>query len=255
MNSEVQTYDKDAQEKLCAQTFVDWLGCEGGVKYSIKRAEEVFPELGGHDRWDFVARQQGSPHWVAIEVKGLRFPPLLRDSSQWQDFLDQIKSQVTCKLPGTFLISNLGLSLGDRPNRTKLAKVIAELVLNTAPRLKVGEGKDINGDAAYRFRLSKLKDDGCAIEALGKLPFYPSDPIEREETEKDLKKAVSQLRIARSKGASRCVILLCSHPPSYDDQNLKESATRTQEQLREAVNGVFLVDVEQHRVIQLWPAS
>jgi len=246
------------EERACAQFFLNWYNERHGTSYKLKRTKDVFPDLfgqkgrGGDNNWDFVAQQrEDDPRWMAIEVKGLRFPPLLRNGSQWGDFFSHIKNSVASKVSGTFVLDNLPLPPGNASERKKAAEEIAYLVVETAQNLSVGETSEVQG--AYRVRISKLSDTGGSVHGIGRVPFYPADPIEDEETERMAKKAVEQLHVAQDKGAVTRILLFCAHAPRYDLDNFKESLRQRQGHLMDVVDEAFLVDVEQAFPLQLWP--
>jgi hypothetical protein len=242
--------------RACAQFFLNWHDAKYGTSYELKKATEVFPDLIGQkgqsdkNNWDFVAEQKERPRWMAIEVKGLRFRPLLQDVSQWKSFCSHIENEVSSKVPGRFVLFNVPLPPGHASQRKKAAKEIARLVVDKAQSLTVGESIETQGEKP--IRICKLSDGGSSVYPVGKLPWYPSDRIEGEETDRVLGKAIKQLAVALSKGASRCILLLCWDAPRYDTGTLRDSIKRRQAVEMNLVDEAFLVHVQENFVCRLW---
>ena len=92
-------------ERSCAERFVKWYNIENGSNYLCCEAEEYLPELNKNKdkKWDYVALQEATSTWIAIEVKQL-FPDTSpgRSRNDWQGFCQQISKDIQGRVSGTF---------------------------------------------------------------------------------------------------------------------------------------------------------
>jgi hypothetical protein len=90
----------DEKEKLaCAQCFLCWYIHQYGEVCSLLETEEVFPELNGNMRWDFVVtpKNGSEDHKLAIEVKRIiRGNVRGQRSLRWSPKFGQVAKRVFC---------------------------------------------------------------------------------------------------------------------------------------------------------------
>ena len=136
MDPQTPKYGQDAQERACAQRFLDWLSSKANHIYELQRAEQAFPELRGHLRWEFVARQKESPEWIALEVKRLPFLGLNKPWSDWKKLLEQVNQHIQSRLNSTIQIHFPPKLNLDQQKRKELIPVLAEVIVRETPALK-----------------------------------------------------------------------------------------------------------------------
>ena len=64
-----KTADREHHERTCAMAFIDTLDSKDVC--NLHRTEDIFRELKGLPRWDFVAYRTDIEIWLAIEIKCL----------------------------------------------------------------------------------------------------------------------------------------------------------------------------------------
>ena len=104
MSAQPSVFGQEAQERACAQRFLDWTGSQGGASYALQRTEQVLPDLEGQLRWDFIARDRTSPGWIGIEVKRIPFLGLSQPLSDWTKLIGEVSDAMQTGFKGVIKV-------------------------------------------------------------------------------------------------------------------------------------------------------
>ena len=124
MNDEQKDYD----EQTAARIFLTWLGGQQGDEWTFVRAEEKFPELEGHTRWEFVAYQADSDEWIALEHKRLVIEAIEAEFGGWEKVIGQANEVLQSDLQGTYLLDDLPRYNFYQSQRNELVQALTEVV-------------------------------------------------------------------------------------------------------------------------------
>lgn len=286
MNAKERQQGEHEQERVTAQTFLDWLSSQHSVVYELQRAEDI-PDLKG--RWDFVARINGRDDFIAIEIKSLVTPEDLRQFGDWSSFCDTVnKGQHGFK--GSFdMMVNIPFTF-DQTDKKRLVTAFVESLLERAPKIKLDQIENLGSRIAEKFDgwptkpptinhklwrekheykvtyppedllITKWENNGSSIE-LGSSVGQVSEVVYTLEravmdvfkTQKGKGiKANEQLDEAKRKGASGTILLLDSHVRS-DADDVSKILSDIAQNLLSSIDEVFLIHNHEGRVDKVWP--
>jgi hypothetical protein len=271
-------------EEICVQRFLDWYNEQHKRNYTYERAESCFPGLKGRIRWEFVVHERDNlEHWVGIEVKELpTLQELYKQVSFWQGLCsDLTRSLANGGIHGEFKVDAPNLRL---TNRQEFLKVLAEILCEKAPRIRVSEEIEIGYDIAQRFcswpregiasmeeyekwgdsrpaklSITKTSDSGCKVSlrigpTIG--PRYVPTMNERASKQLNIKRANQQLKRARAKGAKETILLLACPVLINVDENLIGNLVGDWGQLISDIDFIYLVGMgSENRVVKIYPDS
>jgi len=278
---------KKEQERLCAQTFLNWLGSQRGTKYKLQRAEEP-PDLKG--RWDFVAQAPRNNQWIALEVKRLVLPQSLKQFNGWSIFCDLLTAKLReyGTVKGSYNIFTIVPWAFNQKKRGEMVEAFADILSRVAAGAERGKPIDIGLEIASRFSdwpatpdinmqlwsergiceaiqepkevfVTKLRGTGCSVIFTGGALF----------TERALKEAIigifqtkngksakpnEQLGEARFKGATETFLLLDSHN-LWEPDHVTWILSELDWTLLSNIDAIYLVDVHNSRVKEVWHSS
>ncbi len=170
-------------ERARVQRVLDYYNKKYGTHIEmIDKAINVYPHLRERKRqlhWDWVCRDTETHEEIAVEIKKLTDEKLEVRHNTIGDVLEEIKNDLSNKLPGTFLIcisispKNHYLSFRKQQNKQKFKDVLCEAIFQTAQRLKLEEEQaltpQIIGQLPFALpdsffcALCKVSDKGSAL--------------------------------------------------------------------------------------------
>ncbi len=203
------------------------------------RATGVYPCLKGQLNWDWVCYDTETGDEVAVEVKKLTDEKLEVRHNTIGDVLEEIKNDLSNKLPGTFLLGisisprNSYLPLRGQQNRQKFKDVLCEAIFQTAQRLKLEEEQaltpQIIGQLPFALpdsffcALRKFSDEGSALYKSSGVAGVWSLQLNEDELKKFeelVSHANEQLKKANVKETFLVIIdegLRVTHPSTIPD--------------------------------------
>lgn len=206
-------------EKKRVQRVLDYHNNKYSTHIVIKgRTTDVYHNLKGQLNWDWVCCEIETDDEFAIEVKKLTDPKLEGRGKMIWDILEEIKDNLSNKLPGIFVLGinispkNYYLPLRGQQNKQKFKNVLCDAIFQTAQTLKLKEERGLTPQISRQLpfalpdsffcALQKVSDEGSAL-ALGSgvVGFWSLQLNERElrEFEKNVAKANKQLKKANVK--------------------------------------------------------
>ncbi|MBI4199110.1 MAG: hypothetical protein HY535_01375 [Chloroflexi bacterium] len=250
----------------------------------MHRAEEVFPELQGQLRWEFVARVKGRPDWRALEVKALLIPEDRRQINDWSAFCTRVTRQLQGKLQGEFAITTSIPWTFDQADGRRLVRAFVEALFETVQNQASESETNLGPAIAARFQgwptkpptndqnlwreqgiwrvicppedllVVKLEDSGCSVEigASEGQAFVVDSALERallgifDARGGRGAKPNEQMREAHRKGASETVLLLDSHI-RWKPNVVAQVLKSIDQTLLSNIDAVYLVDVANGR--------
>jgi hypothetical protein len=282
-----EQFNKEREEKACAECFLSWYNRKCGVNYTFERAEKVFPELINGTRWEFVATLHSNDNeWCAIEVKGLIRPQTKRQFVRWNKVFERMSKELCGSLQGEFLVvgpPSLELS---RSERSKLEKVLSRVISANAGAMKSGDstnlGPDILAESSSwpftpdlevqpphrilkvpdKLYLCKISDSGYSVE----IGMSPPDTFSVEEAIMEaidalfdpardgVLRANEQLALARAKGAKRAILLLDCRLPWHPNE-VRQLLANKDLSFMSNLDLIYLVKVSQKRISKVWPPT
>ena len=155
---------KEEWEREHVQRVLNYHNHKYGAHIAIKdKTTKVYPHLEGQLNWDWVCCDTETNEEIAVEVKKITDEKLEVSYNTIRDILEEIRSDLSNKLPGTFHLhisippKNYYLPLKGQQNKQKFKDVLCEAIFQTAQTLKLG------------------KDSGLIPQIIGKLPFALPD--------------------------------------------------------------------------------
>jgi hypothetical protein len=278
--------DKHQQERECAETFMGWRCGQRGDSYKLKRAEEV-PKLCG--RWDFVGRVEGSSGWIALEVKSLVVSQSLRQFGSWAKCCARVTKRVQGNLQGEFAVLVDIEYEFDQKQSGQLVEVIANVLVEAAPQVPLGDVVNLGSEIADRFSawpteppridpsfpppreckfiyppkelcVQKLKDTGCSVAPWSQSQPYCVSPALIYATEQIFNtsagkgsKPNEQLNEAKVKGASETILLLDLQTGEWQPNVVAYALNQIDRKFVTAIDSIYLVSVSGHRVKRVGP--
>lgn len=277
--------EKSHNEQECPRVFLDWFGKTQGTAYSIRRTEEVFPDLVGETRWDFVARRSDHPDWIALEVKEVTVDKYHIVLQFWDTVFQQVNQQLRGRLKGTYsIVGPPDLNVRQK-RRKELAEAISAAILDKSCAIVSGTYIDIWPDVAARLvnwppditsslvsyvtpgetrpatmYIQRFSDIGAEVH----IALYSSPPVaeaaERQAVADLLAskdgavKFNSQMKVARDRGARLGIVLLDTVIWGPKDITSMRQTLRTQQSgLMSSTDAIYVVDVSHSKVVKIWP--
>jgi hypothetical protein len=279
--------DKEIEEEIYVQRFLNWYSNQHNRNYICERATDCFPVLKDNLNWDFVAYEHHNPQdWIGIEVKELQF---LRKTSISFTFWKRLCSDLTKDLPGKGMQGELEISFPpvfDLPpnERQEFLEAFSRVLIDKQSGWRVGETEDIGLDIASKFpnwpteksepfdeydkwgtyrpcklEIKKVSDSGCKVSVVTS-PLISGDVIEEDKKAFDeafkLKNGLiqpdRQLELAKEKGARKTILLLAGI--GVDEGLTKNSVQSLDHDLISHIDCIYLVDMGNgHRVAKIYP--
>lgn len=286
---QVEESANEWDEQQCIQTFLNWYNKRFKTSFSYYRAEGVFPKIADSTRWDFIITQKEHSTWYAVEIKRLIRPEAKIQLVRWNKLLKSITNSLRNRLQGEFHVYGVPCLKLDKQKRTKLKRVLAELILQSAQSLKNGETIDLGAQILRRFRewpstphlnpnlsppiehrvnvdscfsLQRISDTGCSLELLFAQSgvFIVKQVVEEALTtlfdSEEMLQANKQLGLAKQKGAKETILLLDYHLPSWYPNCLRQvMVNNMNSQQLSNIDTTYIVKVYQNRVSKIWGTS
>lgn len=277
--------EKRYYEQQCVTVFLAWFNKTCGTEYFAERTEIAFPELTGQQRWDFVARQDGCPDWIALEVKEVTVGKYHTVPRFWDTVFEQVNRIIKGKLKGTFTMVGLPNLIIEQKKRKQLAEAISQVILDRRTDITSGGYVDIWPDivkllahwphedlsgltsllspgnlSPAKLYVHKTSDEGCHVG----IAMYSSLPVTEAEDKQvavDLLKPIdnriredSQLGVAKSRGAKLGIFLLDAVVWEYKDiKHIEQIMAALPSGLMSNTDAAYLVDVSHSQVTRVWP--
>lgn len=275
--------EKEYTERECADIFVDWLNRTTGIKYIVQKAEEVFHDLVGRDRWDFVAKQESCSDWIAIEVEEVTVAKEHIVPRFWDIVFSQVNREVKGKLTGTFFVIGPPDFVVNQRKLSELAKAISQVILEKSTQITssfkpIDIWPDIirylpNWSSSFLANLNTLLNPGKVSKAqlyLHKhsdegsyvgISMYSSSSWSAAEEQKaavELFKPKGgrvrsnhQLGVAKARGANLGFLLLKADDWQLED--IRRALAAASHVYLCNIDAAYLVDVSHRLVYQVWP--
>ena len=214
----------------------------------LGRYEDIYPGLRGKANWDWVCRDETKGNEVAVEVKRLTNPELEERSSVLDEIGRQLSSELSGKLPGTFL---LDIGIPEEPIEMRLAHkeqlkgILKESICEAAQRLRMKGEEDLT--QCIQDKLPHQLSEKCTFSIskhnsvrsyLGISPHYIGfGPIERLEGKefKEFKELIQganrQLGLATKRGISETILILIEQGFSFAEADVIQETFRVLELL------------------------
>lgn len=209
---------KDKWEREHVQRVLDYHNRKYGAHIEIKdKATNIYPNLEGQLNWDWVCHDTKTGDEIAVEVKKLTDEELEVRHNTIGDVLEEIKNDLSNKLPGTFLIgssspTNWNIPLRGQQNKQKFKSVLCEAIFQTAKTLKLEEEQaltpQIIGQLPFTLpdsffcALQKVSDEGSALyKSFGFVGVWPRQLNNHElvKFEELVSHGNEQLKVAKDK--------------------------------------------------------
>ncbi len=200
MTKKTKQKDKDKWEREHVQRVLDYHNKKYGTHIAIKgKTTKVYPHLEGQLNWDWVCYDTKIGDEIAVEVKRLTDEKLEVRHNTIGDVLEEIKNDLSNKLPGIFVLSisispsNYYLPPRGQQNKQKFKDVLCEAIFQTAQTLKLEEERGLTPQIIRQLpfalpefffcALYKVSDEGSALyKSFGVTGFWPPRLNEHELT-------------------------------------------------------------------------
>jgi len=165
---------KDRWEKERVQRVLNHHNKKYGTHITIKdKAENVYTELKGQSNWDWVCQDTKSGEEIALEVKKLTDFKLEERRKIIWDILEEIKDDLSDKLPGTFYLdidipNNYYLPLRGQHNKQIFKDVVYETILQVAQILKLDEERHLTPQIIKQLPFSLPESFSCSLHKISK---------------------------------------------------------------------------------------
>jgi len=270
--------NKETSEKNCVQRFLNWYNEQHKRNYTYQRATERFPALKGKLNWDFVAyAYETREEWIGIEVKEL---PHLKEVDIWFEFWRGLCSKLTRDLSGKGIQGEFGIIIPpvfelEPEERSNFREAFTAVLCQKALNMKIDEMIDIGPDIAAKFanwpkdksnpselQITKISDSGCEVESLTSPIRAFSVPEKHKEAfnkvfklKNDAIPANKQLKLAKEKGATQTILLLCCNA-FVKEGLIKNEAQNLDRHSISDIDYIYLVDIgNKDRVVKIYPSS
>lgn len=279
--------DKEIEEKICVECFLNWYNKQHNRNYIYERAEARFPDLKDNLNWDFVVSERANPQeWVGIEVKELQ---IVRETSICFEFWQRLCSDLTKDWPGKGIQGEFDISFPPvfvlpRDERQRLLDAFSQVLIDKQSGWEVRETKDIGPDIASRFpnwrrdksdadeyeewrtyrpcklEIKKVSDSGCKVSVVTS-PLIIGDVVEEHKEafnevfklKNDAIQADRQLELAKEKGARKTILLLAGI--GVDEGLTKNYAQNLDRRLISHIDCIYLVDIaNKDKVVEMHPS-
>ena len=161
-------------EKQRVQRVLKHHNNEYGTHITIKdKAENVYPELKGQSNWDWVCYDTKTGEEIALEVKKLTDFKLEERGNIIWSILEEIKDDLSNKLPGTFCLyidisNNYYLPLRGRHNMQEFKNVLYENIFQVAQMLKLEEERHLTPQVIKQLPFALPDSFFCALHKVSK---------------------------------------------------------------------------------------
>jgi len=284
----VNRRDKEIEEEICVERFLNWYNKRHKRNYIYKRTEDHpnFTGLKGELRWDFLAYEHDNPEeWIGIEVKELQF---LRGTSVCFAFWGNLCSDLN-KLLARRRFQG-GFEIGFPPpldltqrERQRLLEVFSQVLIDKQSGWKAGETKDIGPDVWSKFpkwptqrsnedewdewgrarpsklEITKVSDSGYEVRVVTS-PLIDGDVVEEEKKafnavfkqKNGIIQPDNQLGLAKEKGAKKTLLLLAGI--GVDEGLTRNFVQSVAHHLISHIECIYLVDMsDTDRVVKIYP--
>ena len=213
-------------ERTRVQRVLDYRNKKYKTHIAIKgRATDVYPCLKGQLNWDWVCCDTETSDEIAIEVKKLTDEKLEVKYNTIVDVLEEIKKDLSNKLPGTFLLSisispkNYYLPLRGYQNKQKFKNVFREAIFQTAQTLKLEEEQALTPQVirqlpfalpdSFFCDLCKVSDKGSTLYISSGVTGFWSWKLNEHELKK-LEELISQAneQLSQATNAKRTMVVI-----------------------------------------------
>lgn len=161
---------KDEWEREHVQRALDVHNKEYGTHIVIKgKTQKIYPELKGKSDWDWVCYDEETGEEIAVEVKKITDEKLEVRHNTIGDVLEEIKNDLSNKLPGSF---SLGISISPKDDylplrgqhsKQKFKSVLCEAIFKTAQTLKLKEERGLTPQIIQQLPSALPKSFFCAL--------------------------------------------------------------------------------------------
>jgi len=269
--------DKEIEEKICVERFLDWYNEQHKRDYVYKKTEDHFTKLKGKLNWDFVAYEPDNPQeWIGIEVKGAS---MLWEDSRRSEFWQKLCSKLSADLEGKGIQGKFGLirppAFDLEPRECpKFREAFVEVLCQKAPNMELDELIDIGPDISNKFpswpgeriktlreyleggeyrpcklRITKWADSGCKVSlAGGRFRAGSLGQAHKEAFNEVFKlkdgaiRANKQLKLAKEMGAKMTILLLACDAFVYEDL-IEDPVQNLDRHLIPDIDCIYLVDM------------
>jgi len=280
--------DKENKEEICVQSFLNWYKEQHKGNYIHQRADTHFPDLKGDLNWDFVAYKRDNPkEWIGIEVKELL---RLKEIPIQLEFWQRLCSELTKDLKGTGIQGEFLIILPPPFNlrskkRSEFKEAFIAVLCEKAPNMKINQIIDISPNIAARFanwpreksdafdeydkwgtsrpsklQIEKISDSGCKVSVVTS-PLITGDVVEEHKEifnevfklKNDAIPANTQLKLAKEKGATKTILLLCCNA-FVEETLIKNELQIFDRHLIPDIDCIYLVDMgSEGEVVKTYP--
>jgi len=279
--------DKEIEEKICVERFLNWYNKQRKRDYVYKKTEDHFTELKGELRWDFVAYERVNlQEWIGIEVKEL---PMLEEVSIRFKFWQGLCLELTEDLAGKGIQGEFGIFLPPvfdlpRDERQRFLEAFSQVLIHKQSGWEVRESKDISPDVASKFpnwptqksdvdewdewgrdrpsklEITKVSDSGCEVRVVTS-PLITDDVVEAHKKafnevfklKNGLMQPDRQLELAKEKGARKTILLLGGI--GVDEGLTKNYVQNLDHHLISHIDCIYFVDMgNKDSVVKMYPS-
>jgi len=172
---------KEKWERERVQRVLDYHNMKYRTHIVIKdKCSNIYPNLKGGTRWDWVCYDTKTGDEIAVEVKKLTDPKLEQKSKVMWQLLEEVRNSFSKsqRLPGTFSLSvdipkDYYLPFNERGKRQEFKNALCKVIYETAQRLKLGETEDLKPEITEQLPfvlpdvsvcdLHKFSDEGNVL--------------------------------------------------------------------------------------------
>jgi len=175
-------------EKAHVQRVLDYYNEHHGTNIVIVgKAEQVYPELAGQRRWDWVCRDGNTGAEIAVEITNLADELIEQIDRELWRILVQVRDEVFGRLPGVFI---LFADVPEKPllltqGRKRLFKeTLKDCVCEASSKLKTKQEEDLTSQInkrmspqvfkAPKLGLKKFDDEGSRLVVISSHAFWGS---------------------------------------------------------------------------------
>ena len=152
------------------QRVLDYYNEKYGTHIEIKgKTTDIYPDLKGQINWDWVCYDTKTGEEIAVEVKKLTDPQLEERGNIIWNILEEIKDNLSNKLPGTFVLgidipNNYYLPLSGQRNRQEFKNLLYETIFQIAQRLKLEEERALTPQIIGQLPFALPDSFFCALQ-------------------------------------------------------------------------------------------
>lgn len=276
--------EKRYEEQECAEVFLKWFNQTCGTTYIAEPTKNIFPELTGRTRWDFIARQEGCSDWIALEVEEATVGKYYTVPSFWDKVFRQVNREIKSKLNGTFMVYGLPDLEVKQKQRKELAEAISQVILQRRTEIAPGVHVDVWPDivrhlthwppealsgltsllspgniSQAKLYVHKTSDAGCHVG----IAMYSSSSVTKAEDKQAVVellrpkggriRADFQLGAAKRRGAKLGIFLLDAVVWELEDiEHVEQIFATLGPDLISNIDTAYVVDVSHDQVTKVW---